>query len=462
MGNFAVAQCKEECKHSTAYGLSSRYVCCCMTSSSSATAFQGSGDEGGLHAAFPFLPAFLHEQDTPKLQRLKMKKTLAALAVLGAFAGTAAAADVTLYGVVDLGLNYQYEKEGNADATNTFQEYSGQNSGSRFGLKGVEDLGNGYKVGFILENGFSADAGTMGQSNRLFGREANLYVTGGFGTLSFGRVGALASGNGSYSFIYNYIPFGTGWGDTAGARSFFYLSDRDRQDNTVTYVSPSFSGFQVYAQYSFNRNGQETAGNERNNDRYAGLGLKYDLGAFSTGLVVDTVLNSNTNDYANTEDTLGVTWGASYDFNVAKLYGFAQYGTNENKFGSFSVADVKENGFTVTNSQGLDGCSLGLGVTAPVAAGTLYAQATYLDGETSENVHSTSSTAGVAPATKSGDFDRWGFAAGYAYPLSKRTTVYTFASYSEGTLKVKGVVSGKTDETKTKNGEFGVGLVHKF
>ena len=45
-----------------------------------------------------------------------MKKTLAALAVLGAFAGSAAAADVTLYGVVDLGLNYQYSKVGDADA----------------------------------------------------------------------------------------------------------------------------------------------------------------------------------------------------------------------------------------------------------------------------------------------------------------------------------------------------------
>ena len=51
-----------------------------------------------------------------------MKKTLAALAVLGAFAGSAAAADVTLYGVVDLGLNYQYSKVGDADAVNTFKE----------------------------------------------------------------------------------------------------------------------------------------------------------------------------------------------------------------------------------------------------------------------------------------------------------------------------------------------------
>ncbi len=46
-----------------------------------------------------------------------MKKTLAAMAVLGAFAGSAFAADVTVYGVVDLGLNYQHQKVGDADAT---------------------------------------------------------------------------------------------------------------------------------------------------------------------------------------------------------------------------------------------------------------------------------------------------------------------------------------------------------
>lgn len=364
-----------------------------------------------------------------------MKKTLAALAVLGAFAGSAAAADVTLYGVVDLGLNYQYSKVGDADAVNTFKEQAGQNSGSRFGLKGTEDLGNGVKVGFILENGFSADDGKMSQGGRLFGREANLFVTGDFGTLSMGRVGALSAGVGSYNVVYGYTVFGTGWGDTAGAK--------------------------VYAQYSFNRDGQEAAGNERNNDRYAALGAKYELGAFSTGLVVDTVLNKN-GATANTEDSLGVTWGASYDFGVAKVYGMAQYGKNENKMGGYSVTDIKENqtGFAAVDGEGLEGYALTLGATAPVLGGTVYAQANYVDGETSADVTSTRGT--TDKAVKTADFDRWGLSAAYSYPFSKRTTVYTFAAYSEGTLKVTGVVSGAVDKTKTKNGEFGVGLVHKF
>lgn len=115
-----------------------------------------------------------------------MKKTLAALAVLGAFAGSAMAADVTLYGLVDYGFSYEHVDGDTADkdAQDTFQMKSGQNSGSRFGLKGTEDLGNGLKVGFVLENGFTADDGKMDNSDRLFGRESNLFVTGAFGTLS--------------------------------------------------------------------------------------------------------------------------------------------------------------------------------------------------------------------------------------------------------------------------------------
>ena len=150
-----------------------------------------------------------------------MKKTFVAVAVLGAFAGSAMAADVTLYGKIDLGLHYQNTKVDGQSATNKFQEYSGQNSGSRFGLKGTEDLGNGYKVGFVLENGFDADTGATGQSmtnsdgsksTRLFGREAQLYVSSDFGTLSMGRVGALTSGLGSYN-LNSYMAMSTGWGD---------------------------------------------------------------------------------------------------------------------------------------------------------------------------------------------------------------------------------------------------------
>lgn len=121
-----------------------------------------------------------------------MKKTLAALAVLGAFAGSAAAADVQLYGVVDEGLIYTNTKVTNTKSVDKLELKSGRNLGSRWGLKGSEDLGNGYKVGFKLESGFEADSGTL-QDNRLFRREAGLTLYGPFGSLGLGRFGGIAS-----------------------------------------------------------------------------------------------------------------------------------------------------------------------------------------------------------------------------------------------------------------------------
>ena len=83
-----------------------------------------------------------------------MKKTLAALAVLGAFAGSALAADVTLYGLVDYGFSYQHsDGDAQADAEDSFTMKSGMNSGSRFGLKGTEDLGNGLRWASSLKTG---------------------------------------------------------------------------------------------------------------------------------------------------------------------------------------------------------------------------------------------------------------------------------------------------------------------
>ena len=232
-----------------------------------------------------------------------MKKTLAAVAVLGAFAGTAMAADVTLYGKIDLGLNYQHLDDGSV-TTNQVSEKSGQNAGSRFGLKGTEDLGNGYKVGFVLENGFSGDTGAFSTDGKHFDREAQLNIQSVFGTLAFGRMGSLSSGLGSFN-LNNYMAMSTGWGDQASKLGNFGLN-RDRYDNSIVYRTPSFAGFQVAAQYSFKMNGQEEV-HTRANQRYAALGATYKNGPFAAGLIVDSIFNTNTATETNTEDTLGVT-----------------------------------------------------------------------------------------------------------------------------------------------------------
>ena len=401
-----------------------------------------------------------------------MKKTFVAVAVLGAFAGSAMAADVTLYGKIDLGLQYQHLDNGTTE-TDQFKETSGQNSGSRFGLKGTEDLGNGYKVGFVLENGFSADDGKMGQGSRLFGREAQLNVSGDFGTLGFGRMGSLSSGLGSFN-MNSFMAMSTGWGDQASKLSNFGLN-RDRYDNTVVYKTPSFAGFQVAAQYSFKMDGQEEV-HTRANQRYAALGATYKNGPFAAGLIVDSIFNTNTAKETNTEDTLGVTLGASYDFEVVKVFGLAQYGQNENKFGA-----LKNRGYVAysttsddaaaaarktvyTQDEGVTGYMLQLGVTAPVLGGTAYATVNYTDAETdSDNVLKTVANGKFTAADKatrdigSQDFTGYGVAVGYTYPFSKRTYVYTYAGYNE--LKTE---EANRADVKEKNTEFGFGMVHSF
>lgn len=202
-----------------------------------------------------------------------MKKTLAAIAVLGTFAGASMAADVQLYGLVDYGFAYQHTDADVAgqDAQDSFKMNSGMNSGSRFGLKGSEDLGNGLTAGFVLENGFSADSGELSTGGKLFDRESQLYVKGGFGTLSFGRVGQLASANGSFGLLGNVSPFSGGWNDSVGDK-FVFAQGFGRTDNTVTYVTPDFAGFKVHAQYSFETSSSQ--GNEGTSDanRYYALG----------------------------------------------------------------------------------------------------------------------------------------------------------------------------------------------
>ena len=111
-----------------------------------------------------------------------MKRHAIALGVLGLFSGWAQAqSSVTLYGVVDLAV------ERVKGATSLVRLTSGQQQGSRWGLRGVEDLGGGLKASFVLESGFNADAGTSGQGGRLFGRQAFLGLGGDWGT-AFGTL----------------------------------------------------------------------------------------------------------------------------------------------------------------------------------------------------------------------------------------------------------------------------------
>ena len=415
------------------------------------------------------------------------KKSLIAIAALGAFAGSAMAADITISGRIDTGLNYHKSKvtETGEEAVkeDTFGMKSGQYSGSRITIKGSEELGNGMKAGFVLENGFEGDDGSFDSNgdDKLFGREAIVYLEGDFGHFSMGREGALTSGVGSYNLVYGYLPYGTGWGSYAGSKGEFMIGDRSRFNNTLTYRSPSFAGVQVYAQYSLEADAQEDD-QSGNNKRYAALGATYNVGAFSTALVVDTVMNGNDDASANKEDSLGVSWGASYDFGVTKPMIMVQYGKNENKFAGFANTDFnnteKDGAERTYDNEGLKGFAIALGAVTPLFGGNLYTTVQYADGELDGDLL-TESTKGFNPdgsvdwtkATKdyrvSGDVQRWGVTVGYDYPLSKRTKLYGFAAYNEGEFKYTeyngvGATTAEDGKIKEKDIEAGVGLIHYF
>ena len=376
------------------------------------------------------------------------KKTLAAVAVLGAFAGSALAADVQLYGLVDLGLNWTQVDKGTT-TTDSFGMGSGQNSGSRFGLKGTEDLGNGYKVGFNLENSFKADDGALDKGSRLFHRESLLFVQTPFGEISAGRTGALDAGTGRYNLMGSgATAIGTGW-DKVGASTAVLLGTGSRMDNTLTYKSPKMVGFTVLAQASLKKdNTSKTDGEEGSSDaeRYYGLGVTYGVGAFNTGLVVSQAdygrAAVNGNNPQNDDDMLTVSGFVNYDFGMIKPMFAAQYwdgGKDYDGAASVNITSDKKNYAT-------KGYGLVVGATAPVVGGTLKVTAGWNDYET---LFETAQDG-------NGEGNNFMVGVGYEYPLSKRTFVYTAAGYSEKK------VEWKTEEDKTKTSEVMFGMVHKF
>ena len=372
-------------------------------------------------------------------KQIIFKKTLAAVAVLGAFAGSAFAANVTMYGIVDTGLGYTSIDKGYGEDVNTFDMRTGANSASRFGIKGEEDLGNGLKVGFVLENGFDSDDGELGNGSRLFGREALLYVGGDFGELGMGRQGELASGNGRYGLFGGKVsPFSTGWTDIAGHK-YVMGAGFDRMDNVVTYKTPTFAGFNVLAQYSFKKDNKSTEYKDNREgssavDRQYALGASFTAGdLYLTGIVTQTNLQSL--DKQDVEDPLTVSLGGNYNFGVAKLYVATQY---------FKDSPLAVKMIQSGDTGKFDGFGLSVGADVPAFGGTAKVLVGYMDAEDQK------------PAAN--DLQRYTFSVGYEYPLSKRTFVYGGAGYYMDSYDK--VEAGHDD--KASVAAVNAGLVHKF
>ena len=377
-----------------------------------------------------------------------MKKTLAAVAVLGAFAGSALAADVQLYGIVDTGVGYNHvdvDGLGDGQDIDTFQMKSGQASGSRWGLKGTEDLGNGLTVGFILEDGFSSDTGA--DSAPMFNRESSLFIEGGFGKLAMGRMGSLNNGQSSWAKVGMINAFGTSdWGDYS-VQVGNVMSTAAQWDNMVAYQTPDFAGFKVYAQYGMGTNDNE---NESRSDRYYALGATYNNGPFAGYFAVDSINYKTANatgvepGASDIDDSLTVTLGGSYDFEVVKVYLGAQY-FDEVKLSNFKGV-IKAAG--VGQSNKVKGYGISLTGDAPVLGGKAMFGIGYTDAESADS------------EDKSADVElqRYVVSVGYDYPFSKRTDVYAVASYMQDSWEDK---VNKQDADPSAYTLY-VGLRHRF
>ena len=334
-----------------------------------------------------------------------MKKTLIAVAALSAMAASAMAANVTVYGKIDQGLQVQSKKADGHGRETTWQGKSGISSGSRWGLKGTEQIADGYTVGFVLESGFDGMDGKSGQDSRLFGRDAFLTLGTPFGSLTVGRTGMLSDGCTGDIVSGKSSPFGTTYGIAAATTTSFVGLGATRTDRAVRYVSPKFAGVQVHAEYA-NINGKATASTKQ---RYGGVGVSYANGPFYAAIAAETIRQAAG---AAAEDPQIYSIAANYDFGVAKVFGGYQYAKD-----------------SVWGGEKLNAGTLG--VSAPVAGGTLMASVAYAKGDNDHKL-----TTG---------------AIGYKYSLSKRTYVYTDLAYAED-----------KKPAKTKTTEFNVGMCHNF
>ena len=233
----------------------------------------------------------------------------------------------------------------------------------------MKNLGNGVKVGFSLENGFSSDDGKLSTANRLFDREALLYVAGDFGELGMGRQGDLASGNGRYGLFGGKVsPFSTGWSDIAGHK-YVMGAGFGRMDNSVTYKTPTFAGVNVLAQYSFNKDSTDTdrEGSSAVDRQYA-LGASFTAGdLYLTGIVTQTNLQSLGKQ--DVEDPLTVSLGGNYNFGVAKLYVATQYFKDSDlSVKQIDRYDEKSNKTGCQDASQFDGFGLPLVLTFPLSA----------------------------------------------------------------------------------------------
>lgn len=377
----------------------------------------------------------------------KFKTTLLAMAVSAA-AFSVQAAQVSLYGSVSTGVLYQNQASlsGGQDAANqeskdSFTMESGFWGDSIWGITGEEDLGNGWTVGFTLENEFGSDTGEMASDGTIFDSQAYLRIGNDKVNFAFGNIGGLSSAGGDFDLICGFDPMEAFVG-VAGLGA-FASKDFASGNMAVVEVTP-MEGFKVSLMGNTGDDDSNAKWSDR--DHYYGLGVSYENGPLALAAIAemrkyDRLAAWGAN--ADNDDSWIFTVAAAYDFEVIRPSFVYQHASKTREFAAGEISDAAYN---------FD--SFMLGATAPLGQGTLRASVQYVKGEND------------AVSDEEGSATILGLA--YTYDMSKRTTLYGAAFYSvggDGLDKDLGAnekefgLMGRADYNSVG---FGVGLVHTF
>ena len=384
----------------------------------------------------------------------KFKTTLLAMAVSAA-AFSVQAAQVSLYGSVSTGLLYSNSASlsGGVDAENkplnnqqsvdSFSMESGFWGDSIWGITGEEDLGNGWTVGFTLENEFGSDTGEMAGADDgvLFDSQAYLRIGNDFVNIAFGNIGGLASAGGDFDLICGFDPMEAFVG-VAGLGA-FASKDFASGNMAVVEVTP-MEGFKV--SLMGNTGDEDSNAKWSDRDHYYGLGVSYENGPLALAAIAEMRKYNKLaerNNLSDNDDSWTFTVAAAYDFEVIRPSFVYQHASKTREFAAGEISGAAYN---------FD--SFMLGATAPLGQGTLRASVQYVKGEND------------AVSDEEGSATILGLA--YTYDMSKRTTLYGAAFYSVGgdgldkDLGTNEKAFGLMDRAEYNSVGLGVGLVHTF
>lgn len=376
----------------------------------------------------------------------KFKTTLLAMAVSAA-AFSVQAAQVSLYGSVSTGVLYQNQAslsggEKPQESKDSFTMESGFWGDSIWGITGEEDLGNGWTVGFTLENEFGSDTGEMAgaEDSVLFDSQAYLRIGNDKVNFAFGNIGGLASAGGDFDLLCAFDPMEAFVG-VAGLGA-FASKDFASGNMAVVEVTP-MEGFKVSLMGNTGDDDSNAKWSDR--DHYYGLGVSYENGPLALAAIAEMRKYDRQAGWSDNDDSWIFTVAAAYDFEVIRPSFVYQHASKTREFGASDPLD---------SSGAYNFDSFMLGATAPLGQGTLRASVQYVKGEND------------AVSDEEGSATILGLA--YTYDMSKRTTLYGAAFYSVGgdgldkDLGANETEFGLMGRADYNSVGFGVGLVHTF